>query len=129
VDSSRRNSVTGRNLPWPDSGNAKLRDWRYELAMLSGPLQLIAAVRERFGRARRSPTQAEVEPWLTDWRGPFHGRPQGVLAPVPRKKSPPWWSSAARHAVPLVPQGGNTSMVGGRRRRRTAAPDPLFAPR
>lgn len=56
---------------------------------------------------------ADTAPFLTDWRGLWHGRalavaqpdtPQGAAAIVR-------WCAARR--VPLVPQGGNTGLSGG----------------
>jgi FAD/FMN-containing dehydrogenase len=81
--------------------------------MQSGPAQLIDAVREQFGPRAALTDPADVEPWLTDWRGRFHGKAQAILAPTATAEVAAMVVLAATHAVPLVPQGGNTSMVGG----------------
>jgi FAD/FMN-containing dehydrogenase len=75
--------------------------------------QLIAAVHERFGPRVAITDRQDVEPWLTDWRGRFHGQALGILAPATTKEVAAIVGLAAQHHVPLVPQGGNTSMVGG----------------
>ncbi|HEY0164790.1 MAG TPA: FAD-binding oxidoreductase [Sphingomicrobium sp.] len=75
--------------------------------------QLIAAVRDRFGPRAVVTEPADVEPWLTDWRGKFHGQAAGILSPASTAEVAAMVALAAHHRVPLVPQGGNTSMVGG----------------
>jgi FAD/FMN-containing dehydrogenase len=54
-----------------------------------------------------------IEPWLTDWRGRYHGASPALLAPASTAEVQAIVRAAAAHRVPLVPQGGNTSMVGG----------------
>lgn len=54
-----------------------------------------------------------IAPWLTDWRGRFHGASPAILAPASTAEVVGVMALAREHAVPLVPQGGNTSMVGG----------------
>ncbi len=56
---------------------------------------------------------ADIAPWLTDWRGRFHGRAPALLAPASTADVVAIVGAAAAHGVALVPQGGNTSMVGG----------------
>lgn len=75
--------------------------------------QLITAVRERFGPRAAITDAADVEPWLTDWRGKVHGRALAILAPSTAAEVAAIVGLAAQHHVPLVPQGGNTGMVGG----------------
>ena len=74
---------------------------------------LIAAVTERFGPRAAITDRDTVEPWLTDWRGRFHGEARAILAPGSTEEVAAVIALAAEHRVPLVPQGGNTSMVGG----------------
>ncbi len=52
-------------------------------------------------------------PWLTDWRGRYHGRANAILAPGSTAEVAAIVALAHAHGVPLVPQGGNTGMVGG----------------
>ena len=54
-----------------------------------------------------------IAPWLTDWRGRFHGASPAILAPGSTEEVAAMVALAAEYRVPLVPQGGNTSMVGG----------------
>ena len=74
---------------------------------------LIEEVRRRFGERAAITSADEVEPWLTDWRGRWHGRADAVLAPASTDEAAAIVALAAEERVPLVPQGGNTSMVGG----------------
>ncbi|EQA99326.1 D-2-hydroxyacid dehydrogenase [Sphingobium quisquiliarum P25] len=55
----------------------------------------------------------DIAPWLTDWRGRFHGQAAAILQPDSTEQVAAIVTLAARLGVPLVPQGGNTSMVGG----------------
>ena len=54
-----------------------------------------------------------LAPWLSDWRGRFHGRAGALLSPSSREDVAAIVRICAEEKVPLVPQGGNTSMVGG----------------
>jgi FAD/FMN-containing dehydrogenase len=75
--------------------------------------RLIDAVRARFGAKAVITDRGEIDPWLTDWRGRFHGASSAILAPGSTGEVAAMVALAAEHRVPLVPQGGNTSMVGG----------------
>ncbi|HKY80515.1 MAG TPA: FAD-binding oxidoreductase [Sphingobium sp.] len=55
----------------------------------------------------------DLSPWLTDWRGRFHGAAAAMLQPSTVEEVAAVVTLAADLGVPLVPQGGNTSMVGG----------------
>lgn len=74
---------------------------------------LIHELRDRFGARAILTNPSDVEPWLTDWRGRWHGRADAILAPASRSEAAAMVGAAAEAGVPLVPQGGNTSMVGG----------------
>ncbi len=80
---------------------------------MSAAARLIEEVRERFGAKAVVTDPADVEPWLTDWRGRFHGAAEAILSPASTGEVAAIVALAAEHKVPLVPQGGNTSMVGG----------------
>lgn len=56
---------------------------------------------------------SDIAPWLTDWRGRFHGQAAAILQPDSTEQVAKLVALAAQIGVPLVPQGGNTSMVGG----------------
>ena len=74
---------------------------------------LVEQVRTRFGARAVITDPADIEPWLSDWRGRFHGKAQAILSPASTEEVAAVVKLAADHRVPLVPQGGNTSMVGG----------------
>jgi FAD/FMN-containing dehydrogenase len=56
---------------------------------------------------------AEMAPWLSDWRGRYHGAAAALLSPRAAGEVVEIVRACAAAGVPLVPQGGNTSMVGG----------------
>ena len=62
------------------------------------------------GFTRESET---IAPWLSDWRGIYHGQTAAMLSPKDTAEVSALVKIAAQHGVGLVPQGGNTSMVGG----------------
>ncbi len=74
---------------------------------------LIDDVRAALGEKAVITNEADIEPWLTDWRGRYHGQARAILAPASTTEVARIVTFAAKHQVPLVPQGGNTSMVGG----------------
>ncbi|HEX8224718.1 MAG TPA: FAD-binding oxidoreductase [Allosphingosinicella sp.] len=55
----------------------------------------------------------DMAPWLSDWRGRYHGQAAALLSPASAQEVQAIVAACARDAVALVPQGGNTSMVGG----------------
>jgi FAD/FMN-containing dehydrogenase len=79
----------------------------------SSQQQLIDAVRSALGDKAVQSDPADIEPWLTDWRGRWSGKAPAILQPDGREGVATIIRLAAQHRVPLVPQGGNTSMVGG----------------
>jgi FAD/FMN-containing dehydrogenase len=54
-----------------------------------------------------------LAPWLTDWRGRYHGAALALASPTDTAKVADVVRLCAELRVPIVPQGGNTSMVGG----------------
>ena len=74
---------------------------------------LVETVRNRFGPKAAITDSDDIKPWLTDWRGRFHGKAAAILSPASTEEVAAIVSEAAKLGVPLVPQGGNTSMVGG----------------
>ena len=64
--------------------------------------------------ARGFTTDAELmTPWLSDWRGRFHGKALGLASPSSTQEVSAFVKLCARHGVPIVPQGGNSGMSGG----------------
>lgn len=54
-----------------------------------------------------------IAPWLTDWRGRFHGRALAMASPADTEELAALVALCAQHQVPIVPQGGNSGMAGG----------------
>jgi len=75
--------------------------------------RIVDQVRARFGGRAAVTDQAAIEPWLTDWRGRWHGSSPAMLEPDCVEAVAAIVTLAAEERVPLVAQGGNTSMVGG----------------
>ena len=55
----------------------------------------------------------DMAPWLTDWRGRYHGAAAALLSPTSTAEVAAIVGRCAEVGVVLVPQGGNSSMVGG----------------
>lgn len=81
--------------------------------MTSAQDSLIDEVRAWFGNRAVVTDSTEIEPWLTDWRGRWHGKSAAILQPQSTQEASLIIAKAADLGVALVPQGGNTSMVGG----------------
>jgi FAD/FMN-containing dehydrogenase len=75
--------------------------------------QLVDQVRARFGERSVVTDEADIAPWLTDWRGRWTGLSSAIVQPSSTDDVAHIVRLAAELSVPLVPQGGNTSMVGG----------------
>ncbi|MEO6433802.1 MAG: FAD-binding oxidoreductase [Sphingomicrobium sp.] len=75
--------------------------------------QMLDAAEAVLGPAGVIRDGAAIEPWLSDWRGRFHGRSAAILAPVTSAEVAAVVRLASEHGVPLVPQGGNTGMCAG----------------
>lgn len=81
---------------------------------MTNPQQtLVEEVRARLGDRAVVTDAADIEPWLSDWRGRWHGRSPAILQPKSTEEVSVIVAKAADLGVALVPQGGNTSMVGG----------------
>ncbi len=74
---------------------------------------LVAASRSALGEKAVVTDPQDIAPWLTDWRGRFHGYSPAILAPDTVEGAQLVVAKARELGVPLVPQGGNTSMVAG----------------
>lgn len=55
----------------------------------------------------------DIAPWVSDWRGRYHGTAAAILSPASTQEVAQTVALAADLGVALVPQGGNSSMVGG----------------
>lgn len=56
---------------------------------------------------------AEVEPFVVEWRGLYRGKTPLVLAPGSVEEVSKILALANKHRIAIVPQGGNTGLVGG----------------
>ncbi|MEW4468409.1 FAD-binding oxidoreductase [Parasphingorhabdus sp. JC815] len=56
---------------------------------------------------------ADMEPWLTDWRGRYTGKALALISPASTDEISAIVRIANDHMIALVPQGGNSGMVGG----------------
>jgi len=61
---------------------------------------------------------ADIAPYLTDWRGRYHGNAQAVVRPGNTGEVAEVVRACAEARVGIVPQGGNTGQCGG------ATPEP-----
>ena len=76
------------------------------------------AARELLGDRGLTTDPELVEPWLTDWRGRYHGAALALASPAATEEVAFLVRLAREHGVPIIPQGGNSGMCGG------ATPDP-----
>lgn len=54
-----------------------------------------------------------MAPWLSDWRGRFHGEAFAMASPESTEAVSAFVALCGHHGVPIVPQGGNSGMSGG----------------
>jgi FAD/FMN-containing dehydrogenase len=84
---------------------------------MSDKAQLSAALLEQFaaivGREHLLTEASDVAPYLTDWRGSYHGAAQAVLRPASVAEVAAVVALCHEARVPIVPQGGNTGLCGG----------------
>ena len=73
----------------------------------------LAHCRELIGAEHVLTDEADVAPYLTDWRGRFTGRARAVLRPLDAAQVAGLVRLCAAHRVPVVPQGGRTGLVVG----------------
>jgi FAD/FMN-containing dehydrogenase len=64
------------------------------------------------GDAQVRTTPADLQPFLTDWRGRFHGAACCLVTPANADELARVVKACAAAGVPMVPQGGNTSLCG-----------------
>lgn len=81
--------------------------------------ELLSALRTRLGARGFVDDRDAMAPWLTDWRGVYHGDAAAILAPTDAAEVADVVAMTAAAGVALVPQGGNSGMCGG----ATPSPD------
>jgi FAD/FMN-containing dehydrogenase len=74
---------------------------------------LFSRLESLLGQKGITTDQDEISPWLSDWRGLYHGKSAAILSPASTLEVQGIVQLARDAGVALVPQGGNTSMVGG----------------
>jgi FAD/FMN-containing dehydrogenase len=75
--------------------------------------QFLQELADRLGPRGFSRDPHEMEPWLVDWRGRYHGAAAAMVSPSSTEEVATIVALCAEARVPIVPQGGNTGMVGG----------------
>jgi FAD/FMN-containing dehydrogenase len=80
-------------------------------------VELGATVHDRLkaivGEANVLSAADDVAPYLTDWRGRYHGATLAVVKPATTGEVAAVVVLCAQNGVAIVPQGGNTGMCGG----------------
>ena len=56
-----------------------------------------------------------MAPWLSDWRGRYHGRALGMASPGSTGEVSAFVALCARHGVPIVPQAATAACRAGPR--------------
>ena len=75
--------------------------------------ELNARLRAIVGAAQVLDGEAEMAPFLSDWRGRYHGRARAVVRPRDTAEVAAVVAACAQIGVAMVPQGGNTGLCGG----------------
>lgn len=71
------------------------------------------AIKESVGPTRWLAEDAELEPYVTEWRKFLHGSCRMVVRPASMEGTEKVVEICHRAGIPITPQGGNTGMVGG----------------
>lgn len=74
---------------------------------------LVSSLGSVLGAAGLVTDPAEMAPYLTDWRGEWHGRAQAIARPASTQETSEVIKLCRAARVPLSVQGGNTGLVGG----------------
>ena len=81
--------------------------------MAESAAPLLATLRAIVGEANVLTSDADVAPYVTDWRDRYHGHARAVARPATTAEVAAVVRCCAEHGVPIVPQGGNTGLCGG----------------
>src|SRR5688572_25536143 len=80
----------------------------------SGPDEaLLARFADIVGAGHVLTAEPDKAPYLSEWRGYYHGRSPAVLRPRSAQDGAAIRRLANEEVKPIVPQGGNTGLVGG----------------
>ena len=80
---------------------------------MSNQADFLAACRDLLGDTYVLTLDADMAPFLTDWRDRFTGKALAVLRPATVEQVAGVLRACAQWQVPVVPQGGNTGLVLG----------------
>ncbi len=80
--------------------------------MANSGATVIERLKEVVGIGNVLTTRDEIEPYVVDWRGRYHGTACAVVRPASTAEVAAVVGACAAANVPLVPQGGNTGMCG-----------------
>jgi FAD/FMN-containing dehydrogenase len=86
--------------------------------MAESAAPLLATLRAIVGEANVLTSDSDVAPYLTDWRGRYHGTARAVVRPASTAEVAAVVRCCVEHDVAVVPQGGNTGLCGGATPRR-----------
>ncbi|MBP6490861.1 MAG: FAD-binding oxidoreductase [Thauera sp.] len=75
--------------------------------------ELNGRLRAIVGAANVLEAEADMAPFLSDWRGRYHGRARAVVRPSDTAEVAAVVAACAQAGVAMVPQGGNTGLCGG----------------
>ncbi|MDQ2962670.1 MAG: FAD-binding oxidoreductase [Pseudomonadota bacterium] len=81
--------------------------------MAESAAPLLATLKAIVGEANVLTSDADVTPYVTDWRGRYRGNTRAVVRPSTTADVAAVVRCCAEHGAPVVPQGGNTGLCGG----------------
>ena len=81
--------------------------------MAESAAPLLATLKAIVGEANVLTSDADVAPYVTDWRGRYRGSARAVVRPSTTADVAAVVRCCAEHGAPVVPQGGNTGLCGG----------------
>lgn len=76
-------------------------------------LTLLQRLTETLGADTVLTQPGDIAPWLSDWRGIYHGHAQAVVRPRTVDEVSRCLALCQQAGVPVVPRGGNTGLCGG----------------
>jgi FAD/FMN-containing dehydrogenase len=81
--------------------------------MAESAAPLLSTLRAIVGETNVLTSDADVAPYVTDWRERYQGRTRAVVRPGTTAEVAAVVRCCGEHGVPIVPQGGNTGLCGG----------------
>src|ERR1043165_2482592 len=81
-------------------------------AMTESDATVLERLRDIVGVDHVLTSDADVAPYVVDWRGRYHGVARAVVRPADTAEVAAVVRTCAEAETPIVPQGGNTGMCG-----------------